>query len=37
VATAVSTGTVLSNAGRVVAFIPNEIGRSLSYNERVSR
>ncbi len=37
VATAVSTGTVLSDAGHVVAFIPNEIGRTLSYNQRVSQ
>ena len=35
--TAVGTGAVLSAAGRVIAFIPNEIGRSLSYNQRVSR
>lgn len=35
--TAVATGMVLSTAGHVVAFIPNEIGRSLSYNQRVSR
>lgn len=37
VVTAVDTGMVLSAAGRVVAFIPNEIGRSLSYNQRVSQ
>ena len=37
VVTAVATGMVLSTAGRVIAFIPNEIGRSLSYNQRVSR
>jgi len=35
--TAVATGLLLSAAGHVVAFIPNEIGRSLSYNQRVSR
>jgi len=35
--TAVATGMVLSAAGHVIAFIPNEIGRSLSYNQRVSR
>ena len=35
--TAVATGMVLSTAGHVIAFIPNEIGRSLSYNQRVSR
>ena len=37
VVTAVATGMVLSTAGHVIAFIPNEIGRSLSYNQRVSR
>ena len=37
VVTAVATGMVLSSAGRVIAFIPNEVGRSLSYNQRVSR
>ena len=37
VVTAVDTGMVLSAAGRVVGFIPNEIGRSLSYNQRVSQ
>jgi hypothetical protein len=37
VATAVATGMVLSAAGHVIAFIPNEIGRTLSYNQRVSR
>ena len=35
--TAVATGLVLSAAGHVIAFIPNEIGRSLSYNQRVSQ
>jgi hypothetical protein len=35
--TAVGTGLLLSTAGHVIAFIPNEIGRSLSYNQRVSR
>jgi hypothetical protein len=35
--TAVGTGMVLSAAGRVIAFVPNEIGRSLSYNQRVSQ
>jgi len=35
--TVVATGTVLSAAGHVIAFIPNEIGRTLSYNQRVSR
>jgi ABC-type glucose/galactose transport system permease subunit len=37
VVSVVATGTVLSAAGRVIAFIPNEIGRRLSYNQRVSR
>ena len=37
VVTVVGTGMVLSAAGHVIAFIPNEIGRSLSYNQRVSR
>ena len=37
VVTVVATGMVLSTAGHVIAFIPNEIGRSLSYNQRVSR
>ena len=35
--TAVGTGMLLSAAGHVIAFVPNEIGRTLSYNERVSR
>lgn len=35
--TAVATGMVLSAAGHVIAFVPNEIGRTLSYNQRVSR
>jgi len=37
VVTVVATGMVLSTAGHVIAFIPNEIGRSMSYNQRVSR
>ena len=37
VVTVVATGMVLSAGGRAIAFIPNEIGRSLSYNQRVSR
>lgn len=36
VVTTVATGRVLSTAGHVIAFIPNEIGRTLSYNQRVS-
>ena len=35
--TVVGTGMLLSAAGHVIAFIPNELGRSLSYNQRVSR
>ncbi len=35
--TALSTGWVLSQAGRAVLFVPNEIGASLMYNERVTR
>jgi len=37
VVVALSTGWVLSAAGRAIAFIPNEIGASLLYNERVTR
>ena len=37
VATAVTAGTVLSVAGQVIAFIPNEVGAALLYNERVTR
>jgi hypothetical protein len=37
VVTVVATGMLLSTAGHVIAFIPNEIGRSLSYNQRVSQ
>jgi hypothetical protein len=36
VVTTVATGMVLSAAGHVVAFIPNEVGRTLSYNQRVT-
>ena len=35
--TAMSTGWVLSAAGRAIAFIPNEIGTALLHNERVTR
>ncbi len=35
--TAVASGMLLSAAGHVIAFVPNEIGRSLSYNQRVSQ
>jgi len=37
VVTVVATGMVLSTAGHVIAFIPNEIGRTLTYNQRVSQ
>ena len=35
--TAFSAGWVLSAAGRAIAYIPNEIGAALLYNERVAR
>jgi len=35
--TVLSTGWVLSAAGTAIAFIPNEIGRALLHNERVTR
>ena len=35
--TAVAAGYVLSVAGQAVAFIPNEVGASMLYNERVTR
>ncbi len=37
VCTAVSTGYVLSAAGQAIAFVPNEIGAALLYNERLGR
>jgi len=37
VATALSTGWVLAAAGEAIAFIPNELGRALLYNERITR
>ena len=37
VVTAISTGWVLSAASRAIAFVPNEIGAALLYNERVTR
>jgi hypothetical protein len=37
VVTAFSAGAVLSAAGKAIAFIPNEIGKALMYNERVTR
>jgi hypothetical protein len=33
----ISTGCVLTAAGKAIAFIPNELGRALLYNERLSR
>ena len=35
--TTMTAGYVLSVAGQAVAFIPNEIGASMLYNERVTR
>ena len=32
-----SAGWVLSAAGKAIAFIPNEIGKALLYNERITR
>jgi hypothetical protein len=32
----ISAGVVLSVAGQVIAFIPNEVGRKLLHNERVT-
>jgi hypothetical protein len=37
VCTALSTGWVLSAAGEAIAFVPNEIGHALLYNERITR
>lgn len=37
VVTAVSTGWVLSAAGAAIAFVPNEIGRALMHDERITR
>lgn len=37
VATAISAGWVLCAAGEALAFIPNELGHALLYNERLSR
>jgi hypothetical protein len=34
-ATAVSTGHILISAGKVIAFIPNEIGKALLHHARV--
>ena len=35
--TAISTGWVLSTAGHAIAFVPNEIGKALLHDEKVSR
>ena len=35
--TAISAGWVLSAAGQAIAFIPNQLGTALLYNERVTR
>jgi hypothetical protein len=37
VTTAVAAGCVLSAAGEAIAFIPNELGRSLLHDERITR
>jgi hypothetical protein len=37
VATVVAAGCVLSVAGEAIAFIPNEIGRALIHDERITR
>ncbi|KQV50668.1 hypothetical protein ASC95_15055 [Pelomonas sp. Root1217] len=37
VVSVIAAGTLLSAAGEVIAFIPNEIGKALLYNEQVSR
>ena len=37
VVTALSTGWLISTASEAVAFVPNEAGAALRYNERVSR
>lgn len=35
-ASMIAAGTILSVAGEVLAFVPNEIGRALLHNERVT-
>lgn len=37
VVSVIGAGVVLSAAGQALAFIPNEIGKALLYNEQVSR
>ena len=32
---AIGAGVILSTAGKVLAFIPNEIGKTLMHNERL--
>jgi len=32
-----ASGWLISAAGQAIAFVPNEIGASLLYNERVTR
>lgn len=34
--TAMGTGLLLSAAGQAIAFVPNEIGKAMLYNEKVS-
>jgi len=36
VVSVISTGVLLSAAGEVLAFIPNELGRALLHNERIT-
>lgn len=36
VATTFSAGVVLSAAGKAIAFIPNQVGQALLYNERIT-
>ncbi len=33
----IGTGVLLSAAGEVIAFIPNELGRALLHNERITK
>jgi hypothetical protein len=33
----IGSGVVLSALGEAIAFIPNELGRALLHNERVTR
>ncbi len=37
VVTALASGWVLSAAGQAIAFVPNELGRALLHNERITR